>query len=105
MSLRDCIARLEKEGDLVRVCREVDRTFELSAVTKKLDGKAVLFENVRGFSMPVVVGTEGTKDRIARNLGVKTRELVDHFARAIGSPIPWERVADGPVHARVLRPP
>jgi 2,5-furandicarboxylate decarboxylase 1 len=105
MSLRDCIARLEKEGDLVRVRCEVDRTFELSAVAKKLDGKAVLFENVRGFSMPVVVGTEGTKDRIARNLGVKTRELVDHFARAIGSPIPWERVADGPVHARVLRPP
>lgn len=82
MSLRDCIARLEREGDPVRVRREVDRTCEFSAVTKKLDGKAVLFENVRGFSMAVVVGTEGAKDRIARNLGVKTRELVDHFARS-----------------------
>lgn len=105
MSLRDCVTRLEKEGDLVRVRREVDRTFELSAVAKKLDGQAVLFENVRGFSMPVVMGTEGTKDRIARNLGVKRHELIDRFARAIGNPIPWQTVSDGPVCARVLRPP
>lgn len=105
MSLRDCVTRLEKEGDLVRVRREVDRTFELSAVAKKLDGQAVLFENVRGFSMPVVMGTEGTKDRIARNLGVKRHQLIDRFARAIGNPIPWQTVSDGPVCARVLRPP
>src|SRR5262245_53260499 len=106
MSLRDCLTRLEEQGELVRVRREVDRTFELSAVAKKLDGgPAVLFENVRDFSMPVVVGTEGTKDRVARNLGVKRTELIDHFARAIGAPIPWKRVPDGPVKARVLRPP
>jgi 2,5-furandicarboxylate decarboxylase 1 len=106
MSLRDCLARLEKQGELVRVRREVDRTFELSAVAKKLDGgPAVLFENVRGFSMPVLVGTEGTKDRVAGNLGVKRTELIDHFARAIGSPVPWNPVGDGPVKAKVLRPP
>jgi 2,5-furandicarboxylate decarboxylase 1 len=106
MSLRDCLTRLEKQGELVRIRREVDRTFELAAVAKKLDGgPAVLFERVRGFSMPVVVGTEGTKDRVARNLGVKRTELIDHFARAIGSPLPWKRVPDGPVKAVVRRPP
>lgn len=106
MSLRSCLTRLEKQGELVRVRREVDRRFELSAVAKKLDGgPAVLFENVRGFSMPVVVGTEGTKDRVAGNLGVKRHELIDHFARAIGSPVPWTRVSDGPVKAKVIRPP
>lgn len=106
MSLRECLTRLEKHGELVRIRREVDRTFELSAVAKKLDGgPAVLFENVRGFSIPVLVGTEGTKDRVAGNLGVKRTALIDHFARAIGSPIPWTRVSDGPVKARVLRPP
>jgi 3-polyprenyl-4-hydroxybenzoate decarboxylase len=34
----------------------------------------VLFENVRGSSMPVVLGTEGTKDRVVGNLGVKRQE-------------------------------
>jgi len=106
MSLRDTIARLDKQGELVRVRREVDRTFELAAVAKKLDGgPAVIFENVRGFSMPVVLGTDGTKDRVAANLGVKSHELVHRFARAIGEPIPPVRVADGPVRARRLRAP
>lgn len=106
MSLRDTIERLEKSGDLVRVRREVDRTFELAAVAKKLDGgPAVLFERVRGFSMPVVVGTDGTKDRVAQNLGIRSPQLIDHFGAAIGSPIPWKAVADGPVRARRLRAP
>jgi 2,5-furandicarboxylate decarboxylase 1 len=106
MSLRNCLERLEKHGELVRVRREVDRTFELAAVAKKLDGgPAVLFENVRGFGMPVLLGTEGTKDRVAANLGVKRKELIDHFARAIGAPVAWRRVADGPVKAKVLRAP
>ncbi len=105
MSLRRCLARLEKEGDLVRIRREVDRTFELSAVAKKLDGQAVLFENVRGFRTPVLVGTEGTKDRVARNLGVKPHEVIAHFAKAIGDPVPWTRVDDGPVRQKILRAP
>jgi len=106
MSLRDTLARLEKQGDLVRVRREVDRRFELAAVAKKLDGgPAVLFEDVRGASMPVVVGTDGTKDRVAQNLGVKAVELIEHFARAIGSPVPWKAVSDGPVRAQRRRAP
>jgi 2,5-furandicarboxylate decarboxylase 1 len=101
MGLRDTIARLEKQGELVRVRREVDRTFELAAVAKKLDGgPAVLFENVRGFSMPVLLGTDGSKERVAANLGVKPHEFVPHFARAIGQPVPPVRVTDGPVKAR-----
>jgi len=91
MSLRSCLARLEKQGELVRVRREVDRRFELSAVAKKLDGgPAVLFENVRGFSMPVLVGTEGTKDRVAGNLGVKTGINIDFhnlLGAATGNPV------------------
>jgi 2,5-furandicarboxylate decarboxylase 1 len=106
MNLRESIARLEKQGELVRVRREVDRRFELAAVGKKLDGgPAVLFENVRGASMPVLLGTDGTKDRVAANLGIKPVELIERFSSAIGAPIPWTRVSDGPVRARRLRPP
>jgi 2,5-furandicarboxylate decarboxylase 1 len=106
MNLRECLTRLEQHGELVRIRREVDRRFELSAVAKKLDGgPAVLFERVRGFAMPVVVGTEGTKDRVAGNLGVTRAELIDHFARAIGAPVPWKLVPDGPVKAKTVRAP
>lgn len=106
MALRDTIARLEKQGELVRIRREVDRRFELSAVAKKLDGgPAVLFENVRGASLPVLLGTDGTKERVAANLGLRPHELVHRFAGAIGAPIPTVAVTDGPVRARRLRAP
>ncbi len=106
MGLRESIARLEKDGELVRVRREVDRRFELSAVAKKLDGgPAVIFENVRGFSMPVLLGTDGAKDRVARNLGIAPSQLIERFSRAIGEPIPWKSVPDGPVRARRLSAP
>ena len=106
MNLRDTMQRLEKTGELVRVRREVDRRFELAAVAKKLDGgPAVLFEHVRGFTMPVLLGTDGTKDRIAKNLGIAPEQVVGHFARAIGEPIPWKEATDGPVRAKRLRAP
>jgi len=106
MSLRDSIARLEKQGDLVRVRREVDRRFELAAVAKKLDGgPAVIFENVRGASMPVILGTDGTKERVAQNLGVKPAQLSDCLSRGIGEPVPWKKVTDGPVRAQRIRAP
>lgn len=106
MSLRDSLQRLEKQGDLVRVRREVDAKFELAAVAKKLDGgPVVLFERVRGHALPVVVGVDGTKDRVAQNLGIRGVELIGHFGRAIGAPIPWKAVADGPVCARRVRAP
>lgn len=106
MSLRATLQRLEKQGDLVRVRREVDAKFELAAVAKKLDGgPTVLFERVRGHALPVVIGVDGTKDRVAQNLGLRGVELIGHFGRAIGAPIRWKAVAEGPVCARRVRAP
>ena len=91
MSLRDTLQRLEKQGDLVRVRREVDAKFELAAVAKKLDGgPAVLFERVRGHAMPVVVGVDGTKDRVAQNLGIQPRHLLQIYQKNVAKGRPTE---------------
>ena len=48
MTLRDWLEILRQEGNLRTVSREVDPVFELSAVGKKLDGKAaVLFKKIK----------------------------------------------------------
>ncbi|MBI2370795.1 MAG: UbiD family decarboxylase [Deltaproteobacteria bacterium] len=101
MRLRECIERLEKEGELLHVRREVSRTFELAAVSKKLDGsQAAIFERVQGASMPVLIGTDGTKERIARNLGLRARDLGERFRQAIEQPIPPKPAGDGPVREK-----
>ena len=46
---RQIIDLLESSGDLVRIKREVDPKFEMSAIMKKLEAedKAFIFENIK----------------------------------------------------------
>ncbi|MHC0449169.1 MAG: UbiD family decarboxylase [Candidatus Lariskella arthropodorum] len=81
-SLSDFVAKLEKEGLLVRVKEEVSTILEITEIHHRLiekKGPAVLFENViseNGKStMPVLVNLFGTKERIAMALGIKENEL------------------------------
>jgi len=74
-NLSDFIGELEDDGELVRISAEVDPNFELAAVTTRacqsLDvAPALLFENVKGCSIPVVTNLLGSRTRICKALGV-----------------------------------
>ncbi len=82
-SLREWIRVLEEAGELVRVREEVDPFLEISAITdrasKDLDGegpanKALLFERVKGSTMPVLINAFGSRRRMALSLGVERLE-------------------------------
>jgi 4-hydroxy-3-polyprenylbenzoate decarboxylase len=72
-SLRDFMARLEREGRLVRVAHPVSTVLEMTEIQTRLladGGPAVLFENPVGadgrrFDMPVLVNLFGTVERVA----------------------------------------
>ena len=72
-SLREFIARLEREGRLVRVSEPVSPVLEMTEIQTRLlaeRGPAVLFENVRredggAYDMPVLVNLFGTVERVA----------------------------------------
>jgi len=70
--LRDFIAQLESMGELKRVSVEVDPEFEITEIcdrTLKLGGPALLFENVKGHSVPVLANLFGTTKRVALGMG------------------------------------
>src|SRR5687767_368119 len=72
--LREFIRALEKSGQLVRVRAEVDPELEISEITdrvSKRNGPALLFENVRGHSIPVLINALGSRERMMTALGVK----------------------------------
>ena len=76
--LRDYVAALEKHGKLKRVTKEVDKDWEIAAVCRQLFKKipparrpAVVFENVKGFDIPVVAGVLGASRDIYA-LGLET---------------------------------
>lgn len=108
--LREFIDRLEKEGELVRVRAQVDPQLEIGVIMRKVfdnRGKAILFENVKGHSIPLLCGALDTFKRYA--LGVECpphpREILKKNVQAVMNPIPPVIVKEGPCQEVVLMGP
>jgi len=70
--LRDFIAQLEKLGELKRISVEVDPHLEMTEIcdrTLRAGGPALLFENPKGYDMPVLANLFGTPRRVAMGMG------------------------------------
>ena len=70
--LRDFMAQLEQRGELVRVRAEVDPVLEITEIadrTLRAGGPALLFENVKGHSIPLLANLFGTPKRVALGMG------------------------------------
>lgn len=73
--LRAFLQELERRGDLARVRQAVSTDLEITEVTRRVvqrDGPALLFEQVPGATMPVVMNLLGSPRRIAWALGAET---------------------------------
>ena len=75
--LREYIAELESRGLLKRITTEVDCQLEITEITdrvSKMEGNknvALLFENVKGYDMPVLMNAFGSMERMAIAFGVE----------------------------------
>ena len=92
-SIRDFIAFLESKGELLRITREINRDLEITELTDRVskspDGKALLFENVRGFKTPVLINAFGSFKRMAWALGVENvGEIADQIGNLIKPDLP-----------------
>ena len=70
--LREFITLLEKEGELVRIKTEVDPVLEITEIadrTLRSNGPALLFENPKGHSIPLLANLFGNTKRIALAMG------------------------------------
>jgi UbiD family decarboxylase len=83
-SMREMLEWMEQEGELVRIKESVDpRNFELSAIVQLMENgpnKAVFFEKVKGFDMPVVSNLYGSIHRCAMAVGIEpTPEQIERY--------------------------
>lgn len=78
--LRDFLARLEQNGQLKRITAPVSQDLEITEIADRVmkgpqaQNVALLFENVRGHTMPVLINLFGTELRCAWALGVERLE-------------------------------
>ncbi len=74
--LKSWVAAMERAGELVRVKVEVDPILEIAEIAdreskKPNGGKALLFENVKGSKLPVLINAYGSYARTALAMGLK----------------------------------
>ena len=72
--LREWIALLERENELVRIVAEVDPELEITEITDRVvksGGPALLFENVKGSRLPLLINQFGTERRMCLAFGVE----------------------------------
>lgn len=82
--LREWIALLEREGELVRVAAEVDPDLEITEITDRIvksGGPALLFERVKGSRLPLLINQFGSERRMCLAFGV---ERLDDLGERIG---------------------
>lgn len=78
-NLEEFVSCLEQAGELKRIKIEVDPILEISHITDRVcksQGPALLFERVKGFSIPVLTNTFGSYKRITLALGVESLEEI-----------------------------
>ena len=98
MNLRNTISALEKNGLLVRIKKEVSPKYEMAEILAALDGKVVLFENIKGNStgMKVVGNLNSSRDLVAFALSAKKENLLHLLSKSINSPKPPKIIKSAP---------
>lgn len=84
--LRDFIAQLEAVGELKRIAVEIDPYLEMTEIsdrTLKLGGPALLFENPKGYAMPVLANLFGTPKRVAMGMGQDNVEALREVGKLL----------------------
>lgn len=105
--LRDFLAVLRKNGELLIVEEEVSPRFEVSEFLRQFDkigGPALFFERVKGHSSPIVGNLVGTKRRLALAFGLPGEErLLETYQRRRARKTKPRRVKSGPVKEVIIR--
>ena len=71
-NLRDFLELLESRGELKRITQEIDPYLEITEIsdrTLRAGGPALLFENPKGYDIPVLCNLFGTAKRVALGMG------------------------------------
>ena len=109
--LREFLNHLESKKLLKKVAAQVDTNLEIAAIMNRLvkkGGPAVIFENVKGYTIPVVANLFGTQERVALGLGITENEFAEigKFLAFLQRPKPpeglWEAIKSLPFFGKML---
>ena len=94
-NLKDFINKIKKENELLEINTPVSSDLEITEITdrackeKEFPNKALIFNNVEGYDMPVLTNAFGSYNRMALALGVKdVKEIAKRIEELTSPEIP-----------------
>ncbi len=108
-SLRGFISLLDRThpGEVVRIAEPVDLAYQMQALALELERRrrfpVLLFEQVRGHSIPVVSNVMASRKGLATALGVGETELPESYAARLKEPVKPVVLARAPFPVDVRR--
>ncbi|MDO8845751.1 MAG: 4-hydroxy-3-polyprenylbenzoate decarboxylase [Methylicorpusculum sp.] len=84
--LRDFIRQLEKQGELKRIQYPADPVLEITEIcsrTLEQQGPALLFENPKGHTIPLLGNLFGTPHRVAMGMGADSVEALREIGKLL----------------------
>ena len=105
-SFIDLLART-RPHDIKMVTREVDPKFEVTTVLEKLERRKespmIIFNNVKGSKLPVLINLAASYERLALVLDTEVQHLAEEYARREENRLPTKEVSEAPVKEVVLK--
>ncbi|MCP1676739.1 UbiD family decarboxylase [Natronocella acetinitrilica] len=107
-ALRDFLSMVQRDypEHFLRVTTPIDRSFESTAIVAELERAGqhpvIVFENVKGFSMPLVTNVAANRKLLAAILDVDPANLATSFRDRCQNYLPAEVVGDAPWQDVVL---
>jgi 2,5-furandicarboxylate decarboxylase 1 len=102
-NFRSWIETWERKDWLARIPKSVDARYILGGITKKFGKeKAVLFEQVSEYSIPLVTNFIFSREALAASLGIGEENFIPLLQKAMEKPRPCEVVEKAPFKENVL---
>ena len=104
--LREFIGFLESKGELIRTKKPVDVKYEISAYIRKtsdVQGPALLFDNVKEFTIPVLGGAFATRKRALLALETSNEDYVNKFHDALDHLVAPKLTANAPCKDVIIK--
>ena len=105
MNLRDFLSKLEQDGELNRVSKEISTEYELANVLYSLGEQPTIFENIKDYDYPIFGGITSSRDIIAKALDTTKEGLLLKLVQALRDPKEPPIVENAPCQEVVINDP
>jgi UbiD family decarboxylase len=105
MFLRDFLIKLEREGKLVRIKKEVSIKNEIADIIYSLNEQPVFFDNVKDYDFSIFAGITSNRDIIAEGLGTTKDMLLFKLVDALRKPVKPNIADKAPCQEVILKDP